>query len=331
MAAEAAVWVARLHGPSRSRDMERECLAWQARSAAHRLAFERCTETWQDIPRISLSAAYSAGSGPSVSSQAVGWRAHRRLAAGLALGVFVLGSGVAVLVQHWRSAGVYATGVGEQRVVLLGDGTRMSLNTASRVRVDLGSSSRVVSVEDGGEVLFEVAKDARRPFVVRAGGSEIIALGTSFSVRVAETSSAERDSLAVTLLEGRVTVRTIAQGHERVAPASPVAMEPGERLTLVKAGGAPKVVRDRPRADQLLAWRRSEAVFDDVSLSEAVEEMNRYSRTQIVLVGDPSAGARRVSGQFRTGDNLAFARAVAAVHGLALREQPGRLEISAPQ
>jgi transmembrane sensor len=317
--------------------MERECLAWQARSAAHRHAFERCTETWQAVPRISLATAYSAGARSSRSSTrgVAWWRGNRRLAAGLALGVFMLlGGGLSLLVQNWHSAGVYATGVGEQQVVVLGDGSRMSLNTSSRVRVELASSSRLVTVEDGGEVLFEVAKDPRRPFVVRAGGSEIVAVGTSFSVRVAETSQAGRDALAVTLLEGKVTVRPVAEGGGNgVAPAPPVAMQPGERLRLTWPDGASTVVlaRDRPRTEQVLAWRRSEAVFDDVSLGDAVAEMNRYSRMPIVLVGDPATGVRRISGQYRTGDNLAFATAVAAVHGLTLREQHGRLELAAPQ
>ncbi len=48
IAAEAAVWIARLHGPDRSPQLERECLAWQAISPQHRLAFERCTDTWLD-------------------------------------------------------------------------------------------------------------------------------------------------------------------------------------------------------------------------------------------------------------------------------------------
>ncbi|WP_431257608.1 FecR/PupR family sigma factor regulator [Roseateles chitinivorans] len=50
VAAEAAVWIARLHGPDRSVQMERECLAWQSRSDMHRLAFERCTEVWKPCP-----------------------------------------------------------------------------------------------------------------------------------------------------------------------------------------------------------------------------------------------------------------------------------------
>ncbi|MBL8304431.1 MAG: DUF4880 domain-containing protein, partial [Ideonella sp.] len=60
IAAEAAVWIARLHGPSRSRQMELDCLAWQARSAAHRLAFERCTDTWEAVAGISVADAFAA-------------------------------------------------------------------------------------------------------------------------------------------------------------------------------------------------------------------------------------------------------------------------------
>ena len=45
-AAEAAVWVARLHGPSRSAAMEREFRAWLSIADEHRHAFERCTELW---------------------------------------------------------------------------------------------------------------------------------------------------------------------------------------------------------------------------------------------------------------------------------------------
>lgn len=326
VAAEAAVWVARLHGPSRSRAMERECLDWQARSAAHRLAFERCSDTWQAVPNVSVSTVYSSLALRRLGSRGrVPWREPWRLAAGLTC-LFVLGSAVALGIQHWRAAGVYATGVGEQQVVMLDDGTRMSLNTSSRVRVELTSARRLVNVQGGGEILFEVAKDPRRPFVVRAGDSEIVAVGTSFSVRVNEASQSGRDALAVTLLEGKVTVRAI--GKDGVASGSPVAMQPGERLR-VRPDSEAKVVmtRDRPRTEQVLAWRRSEAVFDDVSLTDAIEEMNRYSRTPIVLVGDVAMGARRISGQFRTGENVAFANAVAALHHLTLQERSGRLEL----
>ena len=330
IAAEAAVWVARLHGPDRTTSMERECLAWQACSAAHRVAFERCTDTWQDVSGITLGAYASAAGRSSVVR---GDRIPRRLRWSLGLGLATLIAGALVLLQPWRDMDTYATGVGEQRIVVLRDGTRMSLNTASRVRAELDSAQRTVDIVEG-EVLFEVAKDVHRPFVVRAAGSEVVALGTVFSVRLAPNGPRAKDALAVTLIEGQVTVRpAMDRPPGGAAPVRPVLLHPGDRLRLRDHYPSRSAERwltemDRPRIEQVTAWTRSEAVFDDTPLSDAVAEMNRYGRVTIVLTGDQSVSGRRVSGQFRTGDNAGFARAVAALHGLVVHEHADRLELA---
>jgi transmembrane sensor len=330
VAAEAAVWVARLHGPDRSVQMERECLAWQARSAEHREAFERCTETWQDVPNVSLATAYAAA--PAVGaahSAAPGW--PFRWAAAGALVVVLAGTGL--LVQQWRDRGVYSTGVGEQHQVLLDDGTHMSLNTGTRVRVDLGVERRSVDVE-GGEALFEVGKDPKRPFVVRVGGSEVEALGTTFAVRFTPEDAQPGRTLTVTLIEGQVAVRPSSRGGGTGEPAAAqaVRLQAGERVRLSLASASDAVPRvDRPNIDAVMAWKRSEAVFDDATLSDAVAEMNRYTRTPIVLLDVPALAGLRVSGLYRTSDSAGFARAVAALHGLSVHERQGRLELAKPQ
>ena len=331
IAAEAAVWVARLHGPDRSLRMERECLDWQARSAAHRLAFERCTDTWQDVAGVTLSA-YASAASPGAASDAKRAGPLKRRRWALAATALVVG-GVLVL-QPWRTVETYVTGVGEQRLVVLQDGTRMSLNTATRVRVELARAQRTVKVE-GGEALFEVAKDARRPFVVQAAGTEVVATGTAFVVRFSPGSKGVGDALAVTLVEGQVVVRAATDGATGAALASPVVMAAGERVRLRRLGGVatPGVSReamqvDRPRLDQALAWKRGEAIFDDVSLLDAVAEMNRYSPVPIMVTGADALRGLRVSGVFRTGDNASFARAVAALHGLVVRERSDRLELA---
>lgn len=329
IAAEAAVWVARLHGPDRSSRMERECLAWQARSEAHRIAFERCTDTWQDVALVTVSTYANASALNSVHSKGQWLRGRGRGRMRWALVMAVIGTAGVLIAQPWRDVERYSTGVGEQRVVMLRDGSRMSLNTGTRVRVEFSSAQRTVGVDDG-EALFEVAKDASRPFVVRVGGSEVVALGTVFSVRLTEHSEALADSLAVTLIEGRVTVRAASEGDHRLAPAQPLSMAAGERVRFAEAVGAvPRATMqvDRPRMDQVIAWKRNEAVFNDVALADAVSEMNRYSRMPLVLVGAAGSHGPRVSGLFRTGDNVGFAHAVAALHGLVVREYPDRLEL----
>ncbi|MBX3628257.1 MAG: FecR domain-containing protein [Rhizobacter sp.] len=347
IAAEAAAWVARLHGPSRSRAMELECLKWQARSAAHGHAFERCTATWEEVPYAARVFGFSGsldglrrgvvdeddeddegGSGPKGGG-------------GLGRGLFMLlGLGAVALVGAvgWGLLGDvadYRTAVGEAQTVVLDDGTRMSLNTDTRVQVDYGAQRRTVNVV-GGEAVFEVARDVGRPFVVRAAGSEVVALGTVFSVRLRPKGPGAAASLAVTLVEGKVELRA-AEGapSDAVAPERPVVMQPGERVLLsgavaeAGAGAAAPVQRlDHPRLEQVLAWQRNEAVFERATLAEAVAEMNRYSRTPVVLAGDLAKADGQVSGQFRTGDNLAFARAMAMLHGLSLQEKEGRLELS---
>ncbi|WP_431257606.1 hypothetical protein ACQ86G_23725 [Roseateles chitinivorans] len=91
------------------------------------------------------------------------------------------------------------------------------------------------------------------------------------------------------------------------------------------------VTLDRPRIDQVTAWKRSEVVFDDVSLPEAVTEMNRYNREPIVLVDDAALSRLRVSGSYRAGDSDGFAHAAATLHGLLMRRVDGRFELLRPQ
>ena len=328
IAAEAAVWIARLHGPSRTRQLEQEFRVWQASSPAHRAAFERCTDAWQDIPRIGLVTAYE---GLAARRAGGGLReaARRWITACAAAGAVAAG---AVFALQWYSQNAYRTNVGEQRLVVLEDGSRMLLNTDTRLRVDFSASQRTVEVRSG-EAFFEVSKDARRPFVVRIAGSEVVAVGTAFSVRYAPAAHAAGE-LAVTLVEGRVNVRAAGKPGDVLAPEQPVWMKAGDRLLLDRPSGHPAsgvVARlDRPNVERVLAWKRDEAVFDDTSLADAVAEMNRYNRTPIVLLDGLESDGLRVSGLYHTGDSTGFASAVAALHGLEVREEDGRLELAKP-
>lgn len=338
IAAEASVWIARLHGPSRTPAMERECLKWQARSAAHRLAFERCTDVWEEVKGISVADAFAsasarpASSGASSGSDERDERGRKKRSPWPLLSVGAVAVLCAALAaQRWWGVDSYSTKVGEQQMVLLDDGTRVSLNTDTRVRVDLGRELRSVNVL-AGEALFEVAKDTRRPFVVRVDGSEVVALGTVFSVRVSRNGTTD-EALAVTLFEGQVSLRAVAGARASgLTPTEAVLMKAGDRVRLVKSALRPdsRLVPqlDRPPTEQLMAWKRSEAIFDGASLPEAVAEMNRYTRTPIVLSADPSLLKMRVSGLYRTGDSIAFARAVAALYGLQLSERDGRIELA---
>jgi transmembrane sensor len=327
VAAEAAVWITRLHGGQRSPQMEQECRAWQARSAAHRLAFERCTDTWQDVARLTLTDYATATSARELtSSRRAGRSLPRR--SNLAVALVLVASVLAL--QSWKAGDAYDTGVGEQRILVLQDGTRLSLNTFTRIHVAFADSQRTVKVERG-EALFEVAKDPVRPFVVQAAGTEVVATGTVFLVQTAAAAKPGDPALAVTLVEGQVVVRSAAGDAHPLD--RPLVMAPGQRLRLRRTDEAERPATaasqvDRPQMDQMLAWRRGEVSFDNVSLLEAVEEMNRYDR--VPIVAGTTITKKRVSGVFKTGDNASFAQAVARLHGLIVRNHGDRLEL-APQ
>jgi transmembrane sensor len=327
------VWVARLHGPDRSPQMETHFRRWLAQSAAHRLAFERCTDAWEAVPGITVADAFKAGASLAVEAAIARERWWRRGRWLLLVLLAVLAAASAFTLHRWLTVDSYVTTIGEQRHVTLADGSRLSLNTQTRVHVKMDEARRTVQL-DAGEAIFEVAKDPLRPFVVRVGRSEVIAVGTVFSVRFEKGSSrVPEPNLAVVLIEGEVTVRPDAV--ERAASKSQrdqVTMRQGDRLRVSRPAekpDSPAVAQvDRPSVETLVAWRRGEVIFGDVSLAEAVSEMNRYTRTPIVVQGD--VGRLRVSGSYHTGDGQGFAAALAALHGLDVREHDGILEISHP-
>lgn len=316
--AEAAAWLAQLHGSNRSAELEADFRAWLKADPENARAFERVTDVWNaagdvnvhGLPRIAAQNAFAAAPRPRPQRW---WPALAALVLGAAaLGLFLL----------LPRDPAYVTGIGEQRIVHLSDGTRLSLNAASAVEVDYGRDQRTVRLSHG-EALFEVARDPQRPFVVEAGERRVTALGTAFVVRN------EPGRLDVTLLEGKVSVTAVRQpsGSRLVAEpgsAAAVTLAPGQRLR-VRAGGSERLDLQPP--DAAIAWRRGEVILDDTPLDEAVAEMNRYDRRGLVF-DDPELGRLSVSGIYRTGDNRDFARAVAAVYGLQVMEEPGRIRLS---
>jgi transmembrane sensor len=161
----------------------------------------------------------------------------------------------------------------------------------SRLHVAYTSSGRDIDLF-AGQARFEVAKDARRPFRVHTQSAEVVAVGTTFEV------STQPARTTVTLLEGRVNVRTIST-TELVQPRVE-ALAPGQQLEIAADGAL--VNHQGVNVENVTVWERGTLVIDDAPLHEAFEAMNRYSSTRIVVLGGPELQTRRISGVFRVGD-----------------------------
>ena len=107
---------------------------------------------------------------------------------------------------------------GSEYSLTLADGTQVWLNAASRLRFFTSDRGRERRVWLEGEAYFEVAHDARRPFIVESGGQSIRVLGTRFNINSYEGDRA----IYTTLVEGSVAIAPLAGGGE-------VTLEPGQQ------------------------------------------------------------------------------------------------------
>jgi len=210
--------------------------------------------------------------------------------------------------------GEYHTGKGEVRSVPLADGSVIWLNTDSQVKVRYGRTQRGVILARG-EAMFEVAKDASRPFVVHAGETSVRAVGTAFSV-----SQVSHETVRVLVGEGLVDFSPAdrAPPVRLIAGCNAVSGAPGG--IAVRHVGVPSVSR-------ALSWRRGQLDFDGVTLAEAAQTFARYSDDRIVI-DDPQVARMTVSGLFASTDPAGFAKAVALSMDLKARTAPGAIHLS---
>jgi len=217
--------------------------------------------------------------------------------------------------SSWGSADHFETQVGERRTVLLEDGSQLALDGDSSVDVDLGRYRRSL-VLVRGRARFNVAKDPLRPFTVTAGNRIVVATGTSFSVELLGKD------VHVQLFEGHVAVVNRKAGRsmeqpEQFRPRNLLAepqLSPGLELVAVAEGSEPPKIAPFPVAVGQ-SWQDGELIFENETLTSAVERMNRYSRRQIVLADD-ATGDIPVNGVFRAGDVRAFLDGISALYPL---------------
>ena len=211
----------------------------------------------------------------------------------------------------------YATELGEQRSILLSDGSVVVLNTASRIDVRFTGSDRRISLH-AGEAVFEVAPDPGRPLRVIAGPAEVVAIGTRFNVY------RQDEQTIVTVMEGRVAVSSAAR------PARPEQLSSGISETMEVIQGNQVTVRlrspvDAPRVVDVTvatAWRDRRLIFDGSTLASAVREINRYNHKKLGLA-DAELDAQRISGVFAANKPEAMVTFLKVIGNLRCEEIDG--------
>ena len=157
----------------------------------------------------------------------------------------------------------FSTHSGQQRDVTLPEGSRLGLDTATAAEVRFYRDRREVQLREG-RVLFEVQKDAGRPFIVHAGNARIQVVGTRFSVRY--TPSLGERAVQVGVIEGQVRVSGPDAAGQTLIARQALIVDADGRLQAAEA------TTDRA----VVAWRSGRLDFNDVPLSRVIAELRRY-------------------------------------------------------
>ena len=278
-------------------------------------------------------------------------RSQRWLRALAAAAVLVLVGGATLGVYLFGRGEVYATTVGEQRILRLEDGSSVELNSRSRIRVRFSADRRNVELLEG-EGLFHVAKDPRRPFIVRSESLRVRAVGTQFDINRKTTGT------TVTVVEGRVALYRSAtpepgppvsqqpragedqqdqarpNNSKSPAPDTSVAvLQPAEPAPILLCAGEQLTVSAQTELAQPLqtspatatAWTQGQLVLQSATLTEVAEDFNRYSARRLT-VEDHGERALRLSGVFAT-DPEFLLRYLRARPDITVRESDTEIHI----
>lgn len=268
---EAARWFAAQRRGPMSLDERQAFDAWRSHPL-HQAALNRMHEVWGELSSVGEMV-------PAPRRRMSGQVRRTALAAVVVMGLALSVSAGAL----WRLDRTSTeTGVGEQRSQELPDGSIVALNVLTRARYDLNNHERVVNLKEG-EATFIVRKDPERPFLVRAAGYEVRAVGTAFNVRNRDSS------LDVAVKEGVVEVRRLSGGGK------PILLRAGQRFQVrdtsehtlrhAKISTVPTTSVDE--------WRQRVLTYEDAPVDQVIRDLNRFYERPVSA--EPSLGRRHVT------------------------------------
>ena len=299
---EAANWLARLQS-GRDSDIERKFNRWRDSDSRHAEAFDRVQRSYEQAGLLRHSQFVGSVEREATIRKA-DWQPRPALAAAAAVAVLVPIGVLAIRGGMMPLGGTNAlmlmTSVGEIREVSLADGSKVTLDTSTKLDVEFGKSRRKAHLRYG-RARFQIVQ-GDEPFVVETDSSTI---STRQGVIDVEQVGQQR---RVEVLAGAADVRGADQRQ-----TAPVALGAGQSVT-VSSSGPQRSATGQPASD----WTRGMLQFDGTPLADAVALANRYSNRHIIIAGN--LGALRVTGAFRAGDTIGLAKALAAAFGLILEQ-----------
>ncbi|MFT5759433.1 MAG: transmembrane sensor [Alteromonadaceae bacterium] len=305
---EASIWLVRLDNGNLSEQSRKELKIWLAADKRHSVSLKAMANIWDDMDEALIVI-----NDENSSKDVVLWPILRpifkplMLAASISFIAIFMWLGMPVNVQK----NSYATLMGQQMDTTFDDGSIIHLNTNSRIETEFSDEKRIIKLIKG-EVLFEVAHDPSRPFIVYAGDRLVQAIGTKFVVHL------KPENIQVTVTDGKVKMSKVAMNtkltdikelNSTTKQKDDVFIIKGEKV-FVGSDQVPKLTHIKPEnLKRELSWLDGKLIFDNEELFDVIEEFNRYVDIVIVLE-DPALHNIRISGRFDLGDSEALIEAL---------------------
>lgn len=194
--------------------------------------------------------------------------------------------------QTGKSSGLntLSTTNGESYSVRLPDGSLVVLNAASSLTYATNLNQLPIrSVALEGEAYFEIAKDKKRPFIVKTAMQEVAVLGTHFNIN----SYSNEPLIKTTLIEGRVKVMP----ENRTEGA--VVLRPGEQASL---GASTQLRVSTVDTEEVLAWKNGYFLFNDEEIGSILKKVARWYDVEIVY--ESAVSTERFNGMISRDKNL---------------------------
>jgi ferric-dicitrate binding protein FerR (iron transport regulator) len=226
--------------------------------------------------------------------------------------------------RHWMVAAVILAGIvsagyfiffqppayteiitanGERRTIQMEDGSRLSLNAGSSIRISKDfSRERKLNIVDG-EIFVEVKGDMQKPFIVESGPLVTTVLGTSFHVSAYEAIH----KMSVGVVSGKVSVQ--AGGDVNI-------LEKGRELVYDRQKGRSQVAALDPAS---LEWRQGRLVLNDASFDEMSVLMEKNFGIHITSTAEHVRSTRYTTELPTSMDPVKAAEVLAAIHRLKIK------------
>ena len=281
----AETWLARMARPGAGARDQAGLKAWMEADPDHLRQYEQAKADQAALEPLRDAFAADLAALRRTPRRTVGRRPV--LAGGLTIALATAAIAAVALVPMLRAgpqARLYESAPGRITDIVLEDGSRVTLDAGSAIRVALGQDARRATLERGA-AYFEVAHNAARPFQVAVGDRRVIVTGTRF------VTALTGDGAQVSLLQGRVAVGA-RDVRDKAALAGAVMLSPGQRADFKP--GRPGIQKTSADVETATAWRKHRLVFQDAPLSSVIAAASRYSDHPLVLA-DPSLGRTRVT------------------------------------